>query len=159
MNNKSRRLTNAGTNGSQARPEKKGLIPHSPHSEIPGIFGRKSAISIKGYQIPELNLNAACTSGLWEICKHPNFKIMSPMPNEKNAEILVKLINHVFAGHVFMEEEVLHGDASYDGKPVTLAFMLFGSKSDSEFSVHFCDENGKYIGFPTQEQIDWVGKQ
>ena len=129
---------------------KKNLIQHS---EIPGILGRKSAVVIKGFKIPELNLNGVCTIGLWEACRHPNFEIMSPMSIDKNAEIMVKLVNHVTAGHVFMEEEVLRGDANYDGKPVTLGFMRLGHKDKSVFNVMFLDENDRYMGFPTCEQM------
>lgn len=121
-------------------------------------YRSKESVFIKNIQIPTINLNLARTVGMRKTLKHPEFSLMSPMPFEKNAEIIKRLINHVIAGHVFMEEEVLHGNAVYEGKPVTLGFLFSGSKSDSEFSVHFFDENAQYIGFPTQEQIDWVGK-
>ena len=132
----------------------------------PGVFRgkaevqyrNKASVVIKNFLIPTLNLNQARTFGMRKALKHPEFSLMSPMPLEKNTEIVKKLINHVIEGHVFMEGEVLHGDASYEGKPVTLAFILSGSKSDAELSVLFFDENEQYIGFPTQEQIDWIGK-
>ena len=150
MKNKAYRFSNHGTYRFPAETARPGPKIKN-YGANPGIFDLP--IKLKVYQVPEFKLNGACTTNLREMLGHPDLAILSPMSNDKNVEIIAMLVKVVADGHICREEVVLRGAASYDGKPVTLGFVLMGVKGEEIFHVSFLDENDRYMGFPTCEQM------
>ena len=144
-------------------PQNGNMMYKKDGRSFPGIRSGKTSenikIQIKSIDMPALNMNAAETCGMRKYYNHPELRITSPMPFERNVEILKKLMFHIAEGWVFIEGLMIREVTEFEGKPVKVGFVWLGTGSKAVCNVVLYDMQDQYIGFPSPEQITWMNNQ